>query len=141
MAAWLVMESTLIPNSTHPAQLGQRTEGWAQLAFLTLPEGLSHDQWRAIWQDDHTIVAIETQANFEYVQNLVIRALTPDAPPYVAIVEECFPQAALTDPFVFFDAVGDRAKFDANLARMMHSCDRFIARGTIDVIPTSQFNF
>ncbi len=138
---WVVAESTIIANNAHPARRGERTPGWAQMAFLTLPEGLSHDAWRAIWQDHHTLVAIETQANFEYVQNLVVRALTPDAPPYVAIVEECFEAAALTDPFVFFDAVGDPARFRANLDRMMASCDRFITRGTIDVIPTGQYSF
>ena len=140
-AAWLVVESTIIPNSDHPPILGQRTAGWAQLAFLTLPAGMAHEDWRRIWQNDHTKVAIETQANFEYVQNLVLRPLTDNAPPYVAIVEECFPESALTDPFVFFDAVGNKAKFDANLGQMMESCGRFITPGTIDVIPTSQYNF
>ena len=138
---WVVAESTIIPNIAHPPLRGERTEGWAQTAFLTLPERLTHLQWLDIWQDHHTRVAIETQANFEYVQNLVVRPLTPDAPPYVAIVEECFPEAALTDPFVFFDAVGDPVRFRAHLDRMMASCDRFIERGTIDVIPTSQYCF
>lgn len=138
---WVVAESTIIANAAYPARRGERTAGWAQMAFLTLPEQLSHALWRASWQDHHTLVAIETQANFEYVQNLVVHALTPDAPPYVAIVEECFPEAALTDQLAFFDAVGDPARFRANLDRMMESCDRFIDRGTIDVIPTSQFCF
>lgn len=136
---WVVAESTIIANSLHPPQPGERTAGWAQMAFLTLPDRLSHDEWLALWQDHHTPVAIETQANFEYVQNLVVRPLTEGAPPYVAIVEECFPEAALRDPFVFFDAVGDPARFKANLDRMMESCDRFIERGTIDVIPTGQY--
>lgn len=140
-AGWIVLESTIIPNQDHPPASSVRNWGWAQMAFLTLPKGLAHEEWRRIWQDDHTRVAIETQANFEYVQNLVVRPLTADAPPYVAIVEECFPDAAMTDPFAFFDAVGDKAKFQTNLDRMMTSCDRFIARGTIDVIPTSQYNF
>ena len=138
---WVVAESTIIANTLHPAQPGERTAGWAQMAFLTLPERLTHAEWLALWQDRHTLVAIETQANFEYVQNLVVRSLTEGAPPYVAIVEECFPKAALTDPFVFFDAVGDPAKFKANLDRMMESCDRFIDRGTIDAIPTGQYTF
>jgi hypothetical protein len=140
-AAWLVLESTILPNKDHAPDKGARNWGWAQMAFLTRPDRLTFDQWLAIWQDHHTRVAIETQSNFEYVQNIVIRALTPDAPPYAAIVEECFPESALSDPFVFFDAVGDPDKFNANLATMMDSCDRFIDRGTIDVIPTSQYNF
>lgn len=138
---WVVAESTIIPNTMHPAVSGARTAGWAQLAFLTLPARLSHDAWLDIWQDHHTLVAIETQANFEYMQNLVVRAITAGAPPYVAIVEECFAQSALTDPFAFFDAAGDPARFRANLDRMMESCDRFIDPGTIDVIPTGQYCF
>jgi EthD domain len=140
-AAWLVAESTIIANRDHLPTPGQRTEGWAQIAFLTLPERLSWAEWRKVWRDWHTKVAIDTQSNFEYVQNLVVEALTLDAPPYIAIVEECFPLAALTDPQVFFDAVGDAQKFDRNLATMMDSCNRFIEFGTIDVIPMSQFNF
>ncbi len=110
------------------------------MAFLTRPPRLTHAEWLDLWQDRHTLVAIETQANFEYVQNLVVRPITENAPPYVAIVEECFPEAALTDPFAFFDAVGNPARFKANLDRMMESCDRFIDRGTIDVIPTGQYS-
>jgi len=140
-AAWLVLESTILPNKDHPPVTGARNWGWAQMAFLTRPERLTFDAWLAIWQDSHTRVAIDTQSNFEYVQNVVIRALTPDAPPYAAIVEECFPEAALTDPFAFFDAVGNQEKFTANLSTMMESCNRFIDQGTIDVIPTSQYNF
>ena len=136
---WVVSETTVIANVEHPAQAGRRTPGWAQLAFLTLPSRLTHAEWRRLWQDQHTRVAIETQANFEYVQNLILRPLTADAPRYVAIVEECFPEAALTDPLVFFDAAGDPARFKVNLDRMMQSCDRFINRGTIDVIPTGQY--
>lgn len=137
---WVVAESTIIANTVQPAQAGHRTGGWAQMAFLTRPQRLTHAEWLDLWQDRHTLVAIETQANFEYVQNLVVRPITENAPPYVAIVEECFPEAALTDPFAFFDAVGNPARFKANLDRMMESCDRFIDRGTIDVIPTGQYS-
>jgi EthD domain len=139
--AWLVAESTIIPNEKHPAETGQRTNGFAQMAFLTLPSKMDWKDWRAVWRDYHTQVAIDTQSNFEYIQNLVIEPLTEDASPYVAIVEECFPIEALTDPFVFFDAVGDQQKFEKNLGIMMDSCGRFIAPGTIDVFPTSQFNY
>ncbi len=140
-AAWLVAESTIIPNTKHPPTPGQRTDGWAQLAFLSLPEGMARTEWRAVWRDYHTRVAIDTQANFEYIHNFIVEPLTKDAPAYVGIVEECFPLSALTDPFVFFDAVGDPKKFQRNLDTMMESCGRFITPGTIDVIPTSQYNF
>lgn len=140
-AAWLVTESTVIANEAHSPRSGHRTHGFAQIAFLTLPEGMAWTDWRRIWRDSHTQVAIETQSNFEYVQNLVVEPLTAHPPPFVAIVEECFPPEAMTDPLVFFDAVGDRARFERNLAAMMESCARFITPGTIDVVPTSQYDF
>ena len=139
--SWLVAESQIIANEKQPPAVGQRTDGFAQLAFLTLPPDSDWKTWRKLWRDGHTRVAIDTQSNFEYLQNLVVEPLTDGAPPYVAIVEECFPIEALTDPLVFFDAVGDQEKFDRNLAAMMESCARFIAPGSIDVFPTSQYVF
>ena len=138
---WVVAESTIIANTAHPAIPGKRTTGWSQMAFLVRPERLTHGEWLAAWQDRHTLVAIETQSNFEYVQNLIVRPLAGDCPPYAAAVEECFPETALTDPLAFFNAAGDPAKFKVNLDRMMQSCDAFIDRGTIDVIPTGQYTF
>lgn len=139
--SWLVAESQIIENAQYPVVTGKRTNGFAQIALLTLPPEMDWQAWRAVWRDYHTQVAIDTQSNFEYVQNMVVEPLTRGAPPYVGIVEECFPIEALTDPLVFFDAVGDQKKFDRNLATMMESCARFIAPGTIDVFPTSQYNF
>ena len=86
-----------------------------------------------------TPVAIETQSTFEYRQNVVVRALTPGARPYDAIVEECFPPQAMDNPQAFFDAVGDEQKFQRNLDRMMASVGRFLDLGTIDVLATSQY--
>lgn len=140
-AGWAVTESTAIPNTLHPPVAGTRTAGWSQTAFLIQPERLTRAAWLDHWQNWHTRVAIETQANFEYVQNLIAYPLKVGAPPYAAIVEECFPEAALTDPLAFFDAAGDPARFKINLDRMMDSCDRFIDRGAIDVIPTGQYTF
>ena len=139
-AAWIAVESTIIANTAHPVVRGERTWGFSQATFLGLPPRLSHAEWRRIWQTTHTQVAIETQANFEYVQHVLVQALTPDAPEFAGFVEECFPLAGLTDPYVFFDAVGDKAKFDRNLARMMESCGRFIDFDRIDVMITSQFD-
>lgn len=140
-AAWLVAESTIIPNRDHAPGAGERTGGWSQASFLNFRDDLDRMEAIAIWHSHHTKVAIETQSNFEYVQNLIVRPLTEGAPDYDAFVEECFPIEALTNPHIFFDAVGDQAKFDANLATMMDSCGRFIQFGRIDIIPTSQYDF
>jgi EthD domain len=140
-AAWLVAESTVIPNTAHPPAPEKRSWGWSQASFISFRSDLAKEDAIAIWHDHHTKVAIETQSNFEYVQNLIVMPLTEDAPDYDAFVEECFPLAALTDPFEFFDAVGDQEKFDRNLGAMMESCNRFIEFGRIDIMPTSQYDF
>jgi len=137
--AYLVTESEPLRNERHPPQPGQRTHGFAQIALLKKPDRLGHDDWLAAWHDGHTPVAIETQSTFEYRQNVVVRALTAGARPYDAIVEECFPPEAMSDPQVFFDAAGDAQKFQRNLDRMMASVGRFLDLGTIDVLATSQY--
>jgi hypothetical protein len=140
-AAWLVAESTIIANETLAPMAGERTWGWSQASFINFREDLERMEAIKVWHSHHTRVAIDTQSNFEYVQNLIVRPLTDGAPEYAAFVEECFPLEALTDPHAFFDAVGDEAKFKANLDSMMDSCGRFIQFGRIDIIPTSQYDF
>lgn len=138
---WIVEEKVPLSKPVPMAAVDGRSAGWAQVALLVRPDGQSQADWLDAWQGRHTGVAIETQSTFEYVQNRVLHSLTPDAPDYAAIVEECFPEAALTDPLSFFDAPGDLVRFKANLARMMTSCDQFITPGTITVMPTSQYEF
>jgi hypothetical protein len=137
-AGYLVTESQPLRNTRHPARVGQRTEGFAQMALLRRPLRLSSEAWLMHWHTVQTPVAIETQDTFEYVQNLVVRALNADAPLFDAIVEECFPADAMTDPQAFFDARGDEQKFQRNLQRMMDSVGGFLDL-PIDCIPTSQY--
>lgn len=145
-AAWLVCESEIIPNTAYPCSRNvspgkHRTWGWSQASFISFRPDLSRDAAIAHWHSHHTRVAIETQANFEYVQNLIVRPLTENAPAYSAFVEECFPINALSEPEAFFDAVGNPARFKANLDAMMDSCHAFLDFTRNDIIPTSQFDF
>ena len=140
-AAWLVAESTIIPNRDHVPQAGARTWGWSQASFISFRPDMSWDDAVAHWHSHHTRVAIDTQANFEYVQNIIVRALTPNAPDYDAFVEECFSPEAMTVSAAFFDAVGDDEKFARNTKDMAESCAGFIDFSRIDIIPTSQFDF
>lgn len=137
--AYLVVESQPLVNHAHKVAPGERTPGFAQVALLRRPEKLDFASWFDIWRNAHTAVALETQSNFEYTQNLVVHPLSAGAPRLDAIVEECFPAEAMSDPSVFFDAAGDEPRFQANLKRMMDSCNRFIVPKQIDVIPTSQY--
>ena len=139
-AAWLVCESTPIVNTAHPAAAGARTPGFSQIVFLGRPPRLTWDAWREAWQGQHTKPAIETQSNFEYQQNLVVRPLSYGAPAYAAMVEECFPIEALNDMRLYFDAAGDQEKFEKNMGVMMDSVARFIDQDRMDCFPTSQYD-
>jgi len=140
-AAWLVCESTIIANALHPPRAGTRTGGWSQASFISFRQDITREAAITHWHNHHTRVAIETQANFEYVQNLIVRPLTQMAPAYDAFVEECFPTEALTMSEAFFDAVGNAEKFAANTTAMVESCTAFIDFSRIDIMPTSQFDY
>ena len=70
-----------------------------------------------------------------------MRALTEDAPPWDAIVEERFPAEALESREVYFDAVGDPARLEANMARMAESCGRFIDFSRLALMNCGEYRF
>jgi hypothetical protein len=135
LAAYLVTES--IPLLA-PLELGSRTTGLANVALLRRPAELDQASWLQRWQHDHTPVAIETQSTFGYIQNAVVRALTPNAPPLAGIVEELFPAEAITDLKAFFGATDD-ADLEQRLSRMVASTTAFGANENIDTVPTSRY--
>ncbi len=139
MAGYLVTESEPIVNTRHVAADGQRTPGMNQVALLRRPPRLDYGHWLDIWLGSHTQVAIETQSTFGYRQNVVVRPLTYAAPPYDAIVEENFPEAAMTDRLAFYDSVGNEEQYKKRERQMVQSCSRFIDFDKIDCIPTSEY--
>lgn len=139
VAGYLVLESVPIVNTTQLTSLGARTPGITTVAFLEKPERLTYDEWLERWQGHHTQVAIETQSTFFYIQNVIVRALTDDAPAWAAIVEEGFPAEAVTDPMVFYAAQGSREKLEAHQRRMVESCRRFIDFERLESHPMSRY--
>lgn len=139
VAGYVVSESTILPNLSHPVPRGERSYGFTQVSFLQLPAHLSYEQWRKIWFEQHTVVAIEAQATFRYVQNVVVQPLTGDAPSYRGIVEEAFSEPALVDVFAFYDAIGEKDKLRRNMRRMMESSQRFLDFDKIDVVAMSEY--
>ena len=138
MAGWLVLESVPLPNTRHVVPRGERVPGLYTVAFLEKPEALSYDEWLRNWQGNHTAVAIGTQSTFAYVQNVLVRAVTPDAPPWVAIVEEAFPAEAAVDPMVFY-AARTPEQLAEHQRRMMESCATFIDFARIETHPMSAY--
>jgi len=139
IAGFAVVESAVLPNSLHPPRANERTHGFSQVSFLHLPPRLTTEEWRDRWLNRHSSVAIETQSNFCYTQNVVAYPLTPDAPPWRGVVEESFPPEALRNLRIFYDAENDEARFQRNFDAMMGSCAAFIDADGIDVLATSEY--
>lgn len=138
IAAYLVTESAPMPPPDVP--LGERVPGLANIALLRRPDDLDEPTWLARWQGDHTPVAIETQSTFGYVQNYVVRALTPDAPGLSAIVEELFPIESVKSLHAFFGAADDADLAD-RMGKMVASTSAFGANRNIDTVPTGRYVF
>ena len=134
---YLVTESVPMRLPATPA--GERTDGFANIALLRRPADLATELWRERWQGQYTKVAIDTQATIGYTQNLVVRALTSDAPAVAAIVEEQFPDAALTDAMAWYGADGPDDLAD-RLRRMVESVASFGADRDLDTVPTSRYD-
>lgn len=138
--ALLVTEAEPIVNTAQPPAADGRVPGMCQVVFLETPPRLERDEWLAIWQGSHTRVAIDTQATFGYRQNVVTRVFRGDESAPAAMVEENFPEAAMTSDHAFYGAAND-GELAARVKAMMDSCARFIDFDRIDVIPMSEYVF
>jgi hypothetical protein len=141
MAGYLVVESQPLRRKSSPGSTGVRTPGFTLVGCIEKAEGISHTQFIERWETVHRDVALETQSTVSYVRNEVVRWLTVDAPTWGGIVEEGFPIEALTDPRVFYDAVGDEKRFLENSKRMVESCMTFLSIDRVDSHPMSEYRF
>ncbi|WP_246081829.1 EthD domain-containing protein [Nocardioides litoris] len=140
LVGWRVEERRpLAPPETWD---GDRSDCLANVAILRRPPELEHAEWRRRWLEEHTPVAIATQATFGYLQNVVLEqvGVLPDGvEPVAAVVEELFPAAAVHDVHAFYGSGGDQAELDDRITRLMASVARIGADRGIDLVPTSRY--
>ena len=82
-----VVSESIILDNTEKSPLGLRSEGFSQIVFLEKPKTMSTFNWFDHWTNFHTKIAIQTQSNFIYVQNTVVRSLQKESPSFIAIIE------------------------------------------------------
>ncbi len=141
LAGYSVLESVALANATHRAAPAQRTPGINMIACIAPKTGQSYDDWLEHWLGEHRRVALETQATYAYVRNIVVRALTPGAPPWKGIVEEGFDAETVGDPMAWYKASGSQQKLQANLGRMIASCQAFLDLDRVESHPFSEYLF
>ncbi len=137
VAGWEVDERR--PLDPPESADGSRADALANVAVLRRPDELDRDEWLRRWLEHHTPIAIETQATFGYLQNIVIGPVTPDAPRVDAIVEELFPPEAIGDMHAFYGSGGDDEELTRRITRLMESVATIGADRDLDLVPTSRY--
>ncbi|MCH7867540.1 MAG: hypothetical protein IH881_07555 [Myxococcales bacterium] len=138
-AGYLVVESVPLLNTTHTAPEGKRTPGTTLLTCLIPKAGMAYEDFLEHWQVVQRQVALETQCTYLYIRNVVVQALTEDAPPWVGIVEEGFPTEAVTDPMLWYKAGDSKEKLEQNLTKMLNSVNAFLDLSQLESHPTSEY--
>jgi hypothetical protein len=99
---------------------GERSPGILTVTMLQQKRGTSYEEWMTFWHTRQSPMSEEIQPRARYVRNSVARAITPDAPPYLGIVEEAWPSIEdLIDPMRFYCGDGDPERMQANMQTML----------------------
>ncbi len=139
VAGYLVVESVPLRNTTHTAPLGERTPGVNLVTGIEKPDWITYEAWIDHWHGHHKRVALETQCTYQYVRNVVVRALSKDAPPWSGIVEEGFPADAVTNPMLWYKANGNPETLKRNMKRMLDSVRAFLDLDRVESHPMSEY--
>ncbi len=141
IAGYSVLESVALANTTRRAPAGARTPGINVIACIAAAPGLAREAFLERWLDQHRTVALETQATYAYVRNVVVRPLTAHAPAWDGIVEEGFPAEAVGDPMLWYEAGGSRELLQQRIERMLASCRGFLDLERVESHPLSEYVF
>jgi hypothetical protein len=136
-----VLESVALANTTRRAPPGQRTPGVNVVACIAAAPGVTREQFLERWLERHRAVALETQASYAYVRNVVVRPLTANAPAWDGIVEEGFPEEAVGAPHLWYRTGGSEEQLKQKLERMLASCRGFLDLARVEQHPLSEYVF
>jgi len=104
-AGYLVTESMYHEYDARDWPDGARSPGITTLTVFDKPAGMDDNTFYGHWYGHQSPMSEWMQPRIRYVRNAVVRALTPGAPHYRAIVGEAWPTAEhVTDLTTFFGA-------------------------------------
>lgn len=120
MAGYLVTESVPRDYAARDWPDGERSPGVALVSTFPKKEGLDDETFYARWHGSHTPLSLEIHPLLHYVRNAVVRALTPGAPPYRAIVNESVASLEIAaDPERFYGSADGARRAGKDLARFV----------------------
>ena len=119
---------------------GTRSPGVVAITLMERPKRLSREEWIRRWHGRQSPVSEAMQPRARYIRNVVISAVTPDAPPYEGIVEEAWPSARhITNPFLFYGAGRNPLKLVWNMIVMLRSVMHFLDLNRVRTTVTSEY--
>ena len=118
----------------------ERSPGLVAVTLMERPKRLSREEWIKRWHGRQSPVSEAMQPRCRYVRNVVVKAVTPEAPPYEGIVEEAWPSVRhATNPFLFYGAGRNPLKLAWNMAVMLRSVTAFLDLNRIRTTYTSEY--
>lgn len=106
---------------------GRRSPGIVAVTLMERPKRLTREEWIKRWHGRQSPVSEAMQPRCRYVRNVVVKAVTPDAPPYEGLVEEAWPSVKhATNPFLFYGAGKNPLKLAWNMTVMLRSVTSFL---------------
>src|SRR3954453_16445188 len=110
-AGYLVTESIYHEYDAREWPDGARSPGITTLTVFDKPAGMDDNTFYGHWYGHQSPMSEWMQPRIRYVRNAVVRALTPGAPRFRAIVEEAWPTVEhLTNLQTFFGAGPDKSE-------------------------------
>jgi hypothetical protein len=105
---------------------GTRSPGIVTLTVFDKPQGVDDETFYGHWYGHQSPMSEWMQPRARYVRNAVVRALTPGAPRYKAIVEEAWPSVEhVTNLQTFFgsesgDDLGERIRIMLDSTKLLY---------------------
>ncbi len=119
---------------------GQRSPGIISVTLMERPKRLTREEWIKRWHGRQSPVSEAMQPRSRYIRNVVVKAVTPDAPPYEGIVEEAWPSVKhATNPFIFYGAGKNPFRLVWNMVVMLRSVTSFLDLTRIRTTYTSEY--
>jgi len=118
---------------------GTRSPGIITLTIFDKPAGVDDETFYGHWYGHQSPMSEAMQPRARYVRNAVVRALTPGAPRYRAIVEEAWPTTEhITNLHTFFGASSNE-KLGENIRVMLDSTKLLYDPATMRNYPLSEY--
>jgi hypothetical protein len=118
---------------------GERSPGIITLTVFDKPVGMDDETFYGHWYGHQSPMSEDMQPRTRYVRNAVVRAVTPGAPRYRAIVEESWPSIDhVTNLHTFFGAASND-ELGENIRVMLDSTKLLYDPATMRNYPLSEY--